>query len=290
MRSPGKTDLTGLFKYYKEHVDPEFVRFETSFKSRTLTELARLATFFKTWNDDPAGTEIVVETSASGGDSEEDGTSEAPCEQLLLEQEKRLTAAHGEEIARLESQLRDSLRANDQVLAALAQNSTYDKTIAGLLERLPWTGFDTPINELKEQLSSDSRSYCRVHGILFAGELWSLKNAPAGVEQDVAALCASWSVDRSADVICQGYVPRYWLNPAFYTTCAMSVSDVLRPGEYSRRSRMESYLDPGMKVGGFLRKWKGVPGKLQDFQHCLDKNYSDAVHAGCYVPDEWTGE
>ena len=45
-----------------------------------------------------------------------------------------------------------------------------------------------------------------------------------------------------------------------------------------------------MKVGDFLRKWKGVPGKLQDFQHCLDKTYSDAVHAGCYVPDEWTGE
>ena len=220
MRSTGKSDLTGLFKYYKEHVDPEFVRFETSFKSRTLGELARLATFFKTWNDDPAGTDVVGEATAH---SEDAGSSEATCEQLLQEQEKRLAAAHAEDISRLESQLRESMRANDQVLAALARNSTYDKTIAGLLERLPWTGFDTPINELKDQLASDSRSYCRVHGILFAGELWSLKDAPAGVEKDVTALCVSWNVDRSADVICQGYVPRYWLNPAFYTTCAMSV-------------------------------------------------------------------
>ncbi len=287
MRSTGKSDLTGLFKYYKEHVDPEFVRFETSFKSRTLGELARLATFFKTWNDDPAGTEVVVEAPAR---TEESGSSEATCEQQLQDQEKRLAAAHAEDITRLENQLRDSMRANDQVLAALARNSTYDKTIAGLLERLPWTGFDTPINELKDQLTSDSRSYCRVHGILFAGELWSLKDAPAGVEKDVTTLCATWNVDRSADVICQGYVPRYWLNPAFYTTCAMTVSDVLRPGTYARRSRMESYVEPNMKVGDFLRKWKGVPGKLQDFQHCLDKTYSDAVHAGCYVPDEWTGE
>jgi hypothetical protein len=287
MRSTGKTDLTGLFKYYKEHVDPEFVRFETSFKSRTLQELARLASFFKTWNDDPAGTENLMGSSAP---AEENGSPEMPCEQLLQEQEKRLGAAHAEEISRLECQLRDAMRANDQVLAALARNSTYDKTIAGLLERLPWTGFDTPISELRDQLASDSRSYCRVHGILFAGELWALKDAPAGVENDVIALCASWSVDRSADVICQGYVPRYWLNPGFYTTCAMSVVDVLRPGEYARRARMESYLEPNMKVGDFLRKWRGVPGKLQDFQHCLDKTYGDAVHAGCYVPDEWTGE
>jgi hypothetical protein len=287
MRSTGKSDLTGLFKYYKEQVDPEFVRFETSFKSRTLPELARLAAFFKSWNDDPAGSDPHVEAPVP---VEENETSETSCEQLLQEQEKRLNAAHAEEIARLENQLRESIHANDQVLAALARNSTYDKTIAGLLDRLPWTGFDTPINELRDQLASDSRSYCRVHGILFAGELWALKDAPVGVENDVKALCASWNVDRTADVVSQGYVPRYWLNPAFYTTCAMRVVDVLRPGEYSRRTRMESYLEPNMTVGAFLRKWRGVPGKLQDFQHCLDKTYSDAVHAGCYVPDEWNGE
>lgn len=289
MRTTGKTDLTGLFKYYKEHVDPEFVRFETSFKSRTLPELVRLVNFFKSWNDDPAGTvtpqDAVVEIA--GPDS---SISVAPCEQLLQEQEKKLTAAHADEIGRIEAQLRDSLRANDQVLAALARNSTYDKTIAGLLERLPWTGFDTPINELKELLTTDSRAYCRVHGILFAGELWALQKAPEGVEKDIAALCTSWNVSRSADVISQGYVPRYWLNPAFYTTCAMTVSDVLRPGEYSRRTRMETYLEPNESVSDFLRKWKGVPGKLQDFQHCLDKNYGDTVHAGCYVPDELNAE
>src|SRR5580700_8482473 len=132
MRSTGKTDLTGLFKYYKEHVDPEFVRFETSFKSRTLPELARLAAFFKSWNDDPTGSDILGEASAPLEDAV---SSEMPCEQLLQEQEKRLATVHAEEISRLECQLRDSMRANDQVLAALARNSTYDKTIAGLLER-----------------------------------------------------------------------------------------------------------------------------------------------------------
>src|SRR5580700_2129679 len=99
MRSTGKTDLTGLFKYYKEHVDPEFVRFETSFKSRTLPELARLASFFKTWNDDPAGTENLADGQIP---AEETESSEMPCEQLLQEQEKRLGAAHAEEISRLE--------------------------------------------------------------------------------------------------------------------------------------------------------------------------------------------
>ncbi len=296
MRTTGKTDVTGLFKYYKEHVDPEFLRFETNFRSRSLTELARLATFFKTWNDDPAGTatptEALVETTTDTTevDATVSTTSTDNCDGQLADLEKRLNAAHAEEISKLEGQLKETSRTNDQVLAALARNSTYDKTIAGLLARLPWTGFDTPVNELKELLTTDSRAYCRVHGILFAGELWALKEAPAGVEKDITGICEVWNVSRTADVTSEGYVPRYWLNPAFYTTCAMPVSEVLRPGEYARRSRMESYLEPDQRVGDFLRKWKGVPGKLQDFQHCLDKSFGDAVHAGCYVPDEWGNE
>ena len=61
MRNTGKTDVTGLFKYFKEHVDPEFIRFETSFRSRSVPELTRLAEFFKAWNDNPAGTEVAAE-------------------------------------------------------------------------------------------------------------------------------------------------------------------------------------------------------------------------------------
>jgi len=289
MRNTGKVDVTGLFKFFKEHVDPEFLRFESNFRSRSVPELARLAAFFKAWNDDPAGksTEgIVIEPAAEDG---EVVTSNDSCEQQLLELEKRLIAAHQDELVSLEAQLKDAVSKNDQVAAALERNSSFDRRIGTFLAKLPATGFDTPIVDLRELLTQDSRSYCRVHGILFAGELWALKDSPAGVDKDMTTLCETWKVSRTADVIKEGYIPRYWLNPEFYTTCALPVSEVLRPGEYARRTRMEGYLEPGMKVGDFLRKYKGVPGKLQDFQHCLDKKYGDAVHAGCYVPDDWTG-
>src|SRR5579862_8634275 len=104
MRTTGKTDVSGLFKYFKEHVDPEFVRFETSFRSRSVPELARLATFFKSWNDNPAGADEVVEAVAADSTTETEagvetgnGASEVSCEQLLQEQERRLAAAHAEE-------------------------------------------------------------------------------------------------------------------------------------------------------------------------------------------------
>ncbi len=288
MRNTGKADVTGLFKYFKEHVDPEFLRFETNFRSRTVPELTRLAAFFKAWNDNPAGSgEAVVEVEV-GETPVEAAPPSGTSEQQLQDLEKKLNSAHQEEIHKLEGQLRDALSKNDQAAAALERNNSFDRRIAAFLTKLPASGFDTAIVDLKEHLTQDTRSYCRVHGILYAGELWALKEAPTGVDRDMLSLCEAWKVNRNADVVRDGYIPRYWLNPEFYTTCSLEVSEVLRPGQYARRTRMEGYLEPNQKVGDFLRKWKGVPGKLQDFQHCLDKQFGEAVHAGCYVPEDWT--
>src|SRR5580658_1574974 len=113
MRTTGKTDVTGLFKYFKEHVDPEFVRFETSFRSRSLPELARLASFFKSWNDNPSGSDLPIEAVVVEAETDvEVIVPDTSCEQLLQDQEKRLAASHAEEIGRLEAQLRESARTN----------------------------------------------------------------------------------------------------------------------------------------------------------------------------------
>ena len=293
MRSGARADLKDLNEVFKKEVDPQFVRFESGFRSRTVAELERLAALFKAWNDDPAGdkiSEVINAAVALEAIEAPVATASAPASedvsQLLQEHEKQ-KARLQEEI----DQLRARVAATQDEYNGLAQTvdrrKSSEQIIETLVKRLPRSRFDTGIGELADVLSADTRAYCRVHGILYASELWALQGAPEDVEKDIVSLCEKWGIDRSVDLLNDGYVPHYWLNPDFYSVCSLQVVDVLRPAVNPRRKRMDGYLEPGQKVGDFLRKWKGIPGKQQDFQHFLDKSHGDVIHAACYVPEEW---
>ncbi len=293
MRSGARADLKDLNEVFKKEVDPQFVRFESGFRSRTVSELERLAALFKAWNDDPAGDKISEVINAAVALEAAEATV-AAVSAPAGEDFSQIVQEHDRQKVRLQEeidQLRARVAATQDEYNGLAQTvdrrKSSEQIIETLVKRLPRSRFDTGIGELTDVLSADTRAYCRVHGILYASELWALQGAPEDVEKDIVALCEKWGIDRSVDLLNDGYVPHYWLNPDFYSVCSLQVVDVLRPAVNPRRKRMDGYLEPGQKVGDFLRKWKGIPGKQQDFQHFLDKSHGDVIHAACYVPEEW---
>jgi hypothetical protein len=294
MRSGARADLKDLNEVFKKEVDPQFVRFESGFRSRTVPELERLAALFKAWNDDPLGDKITEVINAAAALEPAEPVAAPVVTAAATEDMAQVIQEHERQKARLQEeieQLRASVAAAQDEYAGLAQTvdrrKSSEQIIEALVKKLPKSRFDTAIGELSDVLSTDTRAYCRVHGILYAGELWALQGAPEDIEKDIQTLCEKWSVSRDTDLLATGYIPHYWLNPDFYSACSLQVVDVLRPAVNPRRKRMDGYLEPGQKVGEFLRKWKGIPGKQQDFQHFLDKSHGYVIHAACYVAEEW---